>query len=267
MNRMDTGIQPSAVVRKTVLRVARRPALRVGRVRGGPATFPMRRPALLLTRAAVAGSAVVHAAVFAALLQLPGTGARIVRVSQESPFVVDLGRLVEPPPPPPDPPDPLPSPEPPVLPEPPPAPVPLPRVAAVTNPPPVEAVADAAPTEPAPPLVAALAEPAMPASARAEPAPAVLEEGAAWDLVRAAIHKHVAYPDSARRRGEEGRVVLVLTVADDGTVARLDATADGASQRLLAAALEAVRRAAPFARSSSGEFRIPIVFRLAPAPL
>jgi TonB family protein len=76
----------------------------------------------------------------------------------------------------------------------------------------------------------------------------------------------VAYPDSARRRGEEGRVVLVLTVADDGTVARLDATADGASQRLLAAALAAVRRAAPFARSSSGEFRIPIVFRLAPAP-
>ncbi len=262
MNRMDTGIQPSAVVRKTVLRVARRPALRVGRVRRGLATFPLRRPALLLTRTAVAGSAVVHAAVFAALLQLPGTGDRIVRVSQESPFVVDLGRFVEPPPPPPDP---LPSPEPPILPEPPPAPLPLPRVAAVTNPPPAEAVADAVPIEPAPPLVAALAEPAMPAPARTEPVPAVLEDGAAWDLVRAAIHKQVAYPDSARRRGEEGRVVLVLTVAEDGTLAHLDATADGASQRLLAAAVAAVHRAVPFARSSIGEFRIPIVFRLAPA--
>lgn len=97
-------------------------------------------------------------------------------------------------------------------------------------------------------------------------ADAAIEEGAAWDVVRAAIHKHVVYPDSSRRRGEEGRVLLVLTVAADGALARLDATADGASQRLLAAALLAVRRAAPFALSTGGEFRIPIVFRLTPPP-
>jgi TonB family protein len=95
--------------------------------------------------------------------------------------------------------------------------------------------------------------------------PAAIESGAEWDAVRTAIHRYLAYPDSARRRGEEGRVLLMMTVAADGTLERVNATPDGASDRLVTAALSAARRAAPFDASARGNFRIPVVFRLTPA--
>lgn len=267
---MDVGIQPSTAARKTVLRIARRPPLRIGRMDGVRSTFPIRRPALRLTRAAVAGSAIVHAAVLTVLLQIPGVGDRVARASNEIFHVVDLGRRVEPerPPPPPPPPEPpSPPPKATALTEIPPDLEFLPAVAAaVTNPPPAEARTDSLPAAPVFETASVAAEPAMAASDPAEPATGTIEDGAAWDAIRAAIHKHIVYPDSARRRGEEGRVMLVLTVAADGALEHADALADGASRRLASAALSAARRAAPFDPSARGEFRIPVVFRLTPSP-
>ncbi len=142
---------------------------------------------------------------------------------------------------------------------------------AVTNTPPVEVVPEPEPPPSAPAMVAVHEEPAAPSVEVAAPAPPVadpataIDSGPAWDAIRTAIHRHLAYPDSARRRGEEGRVLLALTVGADGALVEAEALAEGASSRLMTAALTAVRRAAPFAPSARGEFNIPVVFRLTPA--
>ena len=65
--------------------------------------------------------------------------------------------------------------------------------------------------------------------------------------VRAAVARHLRYPELALRRGAEGRVVLRLTLDAAGRLLDSGAGESTAGDRaLLTAALAAVKRAAPF---------------------
>lgn len=104
----------------------------------------------------------------------------------------------------------------------------------------------------------ALAEPAGPgADARAAYA------GALFRLIDA----NKAYPEQALRRGEEGTVVLRLTIARDGSLLAVESAAP-APRRLVKAALDAVSRAAPFPplppplAADEAVFEVPVVYRL-----
>lgn len=167
---------------------------------------------------------------------------------------VDIGRFhpEAPPPPPPPPLAELPRPEHP-LPDPLPVPQPLPIEVVIvqfqTSVPPAEAASENVieiPVEPAPA--------AAPAIAAAE------VQSPGWESVREAILRYLAYPESARRRGEEGRVWLVLNIGPAGELVHLDG--EGDSPRLTQAALHAARRAAPFRGAGPAVFRVPILFRL-----
>lgn len=280
--------------RGAAIRVPARPARRlrlppdlpraVGRPRGG------RR---WTSGVALAGSTLFHTGVLAALLQVAGTGPLAARPYFEEEFPVDLVSWMREEPkrffPPP-------VVEPPPLPEPPQTPVENLPPPAPTNPPPVELVAAAHPAvvvpeppptiEPAPELAphpAAIERPASDLPAPAALPPDTLQGGpaptppvatttdpdggdgsAGWTTVREAILRRLAYPDSARRRGEEGRVLLELRVAADGSIDALEGRGESASDRLVHAAVSAARRAAPFEGAGPAEFRIPVVFRLTP---
>lgn len=271
---MDPVLQPAGMPRSPAIRVAGRPPLRI-RLPGPVAPVAARRSRVRLTRLSLAGSIAVHTVAVAALLQVPGVGDRAARAAGEIIHVVYLGRLAEPEPLPPPPPPPQPAPEPAnacepavAMPDPPPPPPVLAESIPIvlTNPVPAEVA-----PEPPPPPVAIEAMPSVevaaepPAAMAPVPEPALaIESGPAWDAVRTAVHRHLAYPASARRRGEEGRVILHLIVGSEGALEQAGVAADGASDRLVAAALTAARRAAPFDASSRGEFHIPIVFRLSP---
>ena len=274
MGPMDHPLQPSGAPRAPVVRVAGRPPLRIRLPdRIGSAAAP--RAWFRLSRLSLAGSAVFHTAAIAALLQVPGVGDRAARAAGEILHVLYLGRMAEPkprPPPPPPPPPVPPAPEPVkvepaaiVMPDPPPPPAVVEATPVVgTTTPPVEASTEPPPSPPAVETVQPPAEPPAATTAAPEPA-AAIEDGPDWDAVRTAIHRHLAYPDAARRRGEEGRVVLQLIVGPEGRLEQAGVLADGASDRLVAAALAAARRAAPFRATARGSFHIPIVFRLSPA--
>jgi protein TonB len=92
----------------------------------------------------------------------------------------------------------------------------------------------------------ALAEPA-PAAAVESPAPAAaaaasVEETAPRFDAAYLDNPKPRYPPLARRLGEEGRVLLRVTVAADGTPTRLSLAESSGSPRLDTAAEEAVRR-------------------------
>jgi len=87
----------------------------------------------------------------------------------------------------------------------------------------------------------------------------------AWaaEAVRAAILQRLHYPESCRRRGEEGTVRLRLRIGAEGDL--LDLHVEGRLPRLAEAARRAALDAAPFA--AMGEcisLEIPIAFRLTP---
>ena len=274
---MDPVPQPAGTPRGPAIRIAGRPPLRI-RLPGRVSATAAPRAWFRLTRLSLPASAVFHTAAVAALLQVSGAGDRAARAAGEIIHVVYLGRMAEPKPqpPPPPPPPPVPRAPEPVRVEPAAVSMPDPTPPAVTEPVPI-VLTNSIPVEPPPgppPPPAAIEampppgevakEPAVATAGAPEPA-AAMEDGPAWDAIRTAIHRHLAYPDSARRRGEEGRVVLQLIVGREGTLERAGVLAEGASDRLAAAALTAARRAAPFDPASHGEFRIPIVFRLSPA--
>ncbi|HPQ17594.1 MAG TPA: TonB family protein, partial [Bryobacteraceae bacterium] len=83
-----------------------------------------------------------------------------------------------------------------------------------------------------------------------------------WRAVRDAIVRALRYPEASRQRGEEGRVWLQLRLRPDGSIESLDA--EGDVPRLVAAVIDAVRRAAPFPGAGPAVYRIPVSFRLVP---
>jgi protein TonB len=142
-----------------------------------------------------------------------------------------------PPPPEPEPPPPPPEPEPPPVPEapkpPPPAPKPRPR----------RAPAAAAP----PPARVARAEESRAAQrlAEVEAAQLMLRERYLKEVMRK-LERHLRYPLAARLAGETGRVSVRFSVAPDGSVHSIALQRSSGHPALDAAALDAVRRAAPF---------------------
>jgi protein TonB len=135
----------------------------------------------------------------------------------------------------------------------------------------VAAVAKPAPTPlpPMPSLASVVPSPlriAMPSTPAAAPAsvaaaapatnaaPAVaagndteeVSDQAYLNTVRAAVKRHLRYPELALRRGVEGRVVLRLTLDAAGRLLDSGAGTPEGDAALLSAALAAVKRAAPF---------------------
>lgn len=199
-------------------------------------------------------SIAMHGAIVAVLLRVP-MPARVLGLGEARPVVaVDISQLPRPIPPPPPPPlTDLPKRE-----------VPLPDPMPVPEPTPMEIAAVRFPTNDLPELEAEFEVedlwPELFAAPAPEPPPVVEDALPGTDRIREAIVRHLTYPESARRRGEEGRVLLILRVADDGGVEAVDG--EGASWVLVQAALRAARRAAPFAGVKAAVYRIPIRFRL-----
>lgn len=236
-----------------------------------PALAGARRPAAAKKKWSVAGLVLAfvvaaHVLVFAALLaqsvitplpvEEPVVPITVSLVSEPAPEVIPV--VPEPPKPAPvvkkvEPkpapkpkvvpkPEPKPEPKPPVVQQPAPAPEPVtpqpvapqPVVQQPVSPPVAEqAVAEQAPT-PAPP--APVAEKAVPAP---EPAPVVQPPsfGAAY-----LNNPPPRYPPLSRRLGEEGRVLLRVLVAKNGSADTVEVEKGSGSDRLDAAALEAVRK-------------------------
>ena len=85
------------------------------------------------------------------------------------------------------------------------------------------------------------------------------------DRLKAAIGRHLRYPESARRRGEEGRLAVHLVISPDGRAEGLSITPADASARLVRAVEYAIRRALPCEGVPAGTYSIPITFRLTEA--
>lgn len=134
------------------------------------------------------------------------------------------------------PPEPLP-PEPPTF-EPPPLPPPVAMPAPL--PPPV-AMPKPRPAPSKPPPVARLPTAPAPAPAEAQSAPVV--EPSWQSGVAAWLAAHKSYPEDARRRGEEGRVVIRFTVERSGQVVDAEVVGSSGSARLDAATLALLRGA------------------------
>jgi len=73
-----------------------------------------------------------------------------------------------------------------------------------------------------------------------------ISDPAHLNTVRAAVKRHLRYPELALRRGVEGRVVLRLTLDAAGRLLDSGAGTPEGDAALLSAALAAVKRAAPF---------------------
>ena len=133
-----------------------------------------------------------------------------------------------------------------------------------TPPPPPEVVAEALPT-PKPEVVAEALPPHKPESTASE---ASAEESAKVEVPPAPLAKfHPRYPDSCRRRGEEGVVALDVEVDVKGYAAEVTVVESSGFAKLDAAAVAAVQSArfTPAlvgGKPAAGSIRIPIAFRL-----
>ncbi|MBV9653153.1 MAG: energy transducer TonB [Acetobacteraceae bacterium] len=138
-------------------------------------------------------------------------------------------------------------PEPPVTVVPPPEPAvkPAPRRPSPPAAQPSRAAKRAAPNPDAqsPPMTAGPAAQALPPSP-AKPAPDAVAAAANWRSALAAwLQSHRVYPEAARRRGEQGRVVVRFTVARDGQVRDVQLADSSGSARLDQAATDMLRQA------------------------
>ena len=95
------------------------------------------------------------------------------------------------------------------------------------------------------------------------PAAAIEARPADIASVRAALARTFVYPADARRRGWTGRVVLAFTLEADGRLRDLEVRSGSGIPLLDEAALEAVRRAAPFSPPGVPvRVLIPVSFKL-----
>ncbi len=84
-----------------------------------------------------------------------------------------------------------------------------------------------------------------------------------FDMVRMKIESRKQYPADARARGLEGRVNVRFVITMDGQVSSLEIVKSAKRTSLDQAALEAVKKAAPFPRPPSGLFKDKIRVELA----
>ena len=66
------------------------------------------------------------------------------------------------------------------------------------------------------------------------------------DEIAQQIARHKSYPRAARRRGEQGQVMIRFVIKRSGELGNLEITETSGSRRLDRAALKTLRRAAPF---------------------
>jgi len=92
----------------------------------------------------------------------------------------------------------------------------------------------------------------------------VAVERAYTDLVQRRIETVKQYPKRAQRRNEQGVVKIVFTIGNDGEVVSVNILTSSGSRLLDGAAIDAVKRASPFARPPNGSMiiQLPIRFEL-----
>jgi len=92
----------------------------------------------------------------------------------------------------------------------------------------------------------------------------VAVERAYTDLVQRRIETVKQYPKRAQRRNEQGVVKIVFTIGNDGEVVSVNILTSSGSRLLDGAAIDAVKRASPFARPPNGSMiiQLPIKFEL-----
>jgi len=90
--------------------------------------------------------------------------------------------------------------------------------------------------------------------------------GAYLSSIERTVKDHLIYPPQALRRHEQGVVRVSMLLAADGSVMEMKEEAGEASPQLVAAALQAVRDAAPFPPLPTGlndmRLVVPVVFSL-----
>ena len=84
------------------------------------------------------------------------------------------------------------------------------------------------------------------------------------DIVDRKIRSSVQYPDRAKRRNLQGRVIITVTVGADGEIDELKITKSSGHRVLDRAVLKAVTESAPFSSPPNGPVTVivPIQFRL-----
>lgn len=123
-----------------------------------------------------------------------------------------------------------------------------------------------APPAPAPaPAPAAPAKAAVPAAAPA-PAPAQLETFSSardyFDMLNLRIQQAKRYPESARSRHIQGRVRVQFVLAGDGSLSGIKVVRSSRHRNLDRAAVEAIKKAAPFPRPPARMFKTPITLQI-----
>ena len=89
-----------------------------------------------------------------------------------------------------------------------------------------------------------------------------------FDMLRLKIESSKTYPDAARRKQIQGRVVVGFTLDPDGTLASAEIVESSRHPELDRAALNAVKNAAPFPRPPGSLFagplrmNVPVLFEL-----
>lgn len=84
-----------------------------------------------------------------------------------------------------------------------------------------------------------------------------------YGRIRDAIQRAIAYPATARRMGWEGKVVVAFQLLSDGSVRDVRVVQGSGHATLDRGAIDAVRNASPFPRSSvEAEVVTPVVYRL-----
>lgn len=134
---------------------------------------------------------------------------------------------------------------------------PQPEAIAAPTPEAAPAAPETAPAASPPPPQVSAAPPPVQADVLARYSRAVLER----------LERQKTYPILSQRRGEEGTVVVHLTVSEDGRLLDVEPQGNG-PERLIEASLAAVRAAAPFPPlppelgAHQVAFNLPIVYRL-----
>ena len=104
---------------------------------------------------------------------------------------------------------------------------------------------------------------AAPGSSRGTPGAGPGPPAAEFAWIRDAIQGAIAYPATARRMGWEGKVVVAFQLLSDGSVRDVRVVQGSGHAALDRGAVDAVRNASPFPRSSvAAEVITPVVYRL-----
>ncbi len=85
---------------------------------------------------------------------------------------------------------------------------------------------------------------------------------AVWLRAMARIKTELIYPESARRSLQEGRAQLHATIDAQGNLTQLRTIQSAGDEALDRAAIEAVKRAAPYPELANQSVSIPLTFRI-----